>query len=130
MEIKLARLLFNYHVTPHTTTGASPAELLMGRRIRTHLDMRHPNLTDLVKQKQAQQKLDHDKNAKSRVPERGNPVYVRDLPVDQKWLPGSIERCLGYHFKVSLLRGFSMCRHNDHMWIYANELIKDEVMIG
>ena len=31
---KLARMLFQYRITPQTTTGMSPAELLMGRRLR------------------------------------------------------------------------------------------------
>ena len=31
--------LFKYHTTPQTTTGVCPAELLMGCRLRTHLDL-------------------------------------------------------------------------------------------
>ena len=37
----LARFLFQYRITPHSTTGISPAELLMGRRPRSHLDLMH-----------------------------------------------------------------------------------------
>ena len=40
----LAQFLFQYHITPHTTTGISPAELLMGRQPRSHLDLLHPML--------------------------------------------------------------------------------------
>ena len=40
----LARLLFHYRTTPHATTGISPAELLMGRPLRTHLDLSDPIL--------------------------------------------------------------------------------------
>ena len=39
LQTRVSRFLFNYHTTPHTTTGATPAELLMGRRLRTHLDL-------------------------------------------------------------------------------------------
>ena len=42
MEMHLARFLFQYRITPHTTTGCSPAELLLGRKPRTHLDLIHP----------------------------------------------------------------------------------------
>ena len=35
LKAKLARLLFNYHITPHTTTGVSPAQLLMGRNLKS-----------------------------------------------------------------------------------------------
>ena len=34
---KLARVLFQYRNTPHTTTGMIPAELLMGRTLRSRL---------------------------------------------------------------------------------------------
>ena len=34
----LVRFLFQYRITPHSTTGISPAELLLGRRPRSHLD--------------------------------------------------------------------------------------------
>ena len=29
-------------MTPHASTGVSPAELLMGRRLHSHLSMFHP----------------------------------------------------------------------------------------
>ncbi|KAJ8385128.1 hypothetical protein AAFF_G00192690 [Aldrovandia affinis] len=35
VETKLSRFLFKYRSTPQTTTGATPAELLMNGRIRT-----------------------------------------------------------------------------------------------
>ena len=45
MEVRLSKFLFKYRVTPHTTTGISPAELLMGRRLRTHLDLLYPDIS-------------------------------------------------------------------------------------
>ena len=41
LETKLARFLFKYRNTPHSTTGKSPTELLFGRKVRTHLDHLH-----------------------------------------------------------------------------------------
>ncbi|XP_039524968.1 uncharacterized protein K02A2.6-like [Pimephales promelas] len=35
---KLARVLFSYRITPQTTTGLSPAEMLQGRKLRCSLD--------------------------------------------------------------------------------------------
>ena len=32
MSSRLAKILFNYRISPQTTTGTSPAELLLGRR--------------------------------------------------------------------------------------------------
>ncbi|CAB3997722.1 Uncharacterized protein K02A2.6 [Paramuricea clavata] len=46
MRTKLSRFLLKYRITPHTTTGVPPAELLMGRHLRTQLDMIQPNLGD------------------------------------------------------------------------------------
>ena len=36
LETQLSRFLFQYRITPHTSTGVSPAELLMGRQPRSH----------------------------------------------------------------------------------------------
>ena len=41
---KLARMLFQYRITPQTTTGVSPAELLLGRCLRSRLDSWKPKL--------------------------------------------------------------------------------------
>ena len=37
LKTKLARFLLQYRNAPQGTTGQSPAELLMGRRLRSHL---------------------------------------------------------------------------------------------
>ena len=42
LEARLPRFLLKYRVTPQATTGIAPTELLMGRRIRTHLDLLYP----------------------------------------------------------------------------------------
>ena len=36
---RIARFLFQYRITPHTTTGLSPAEMLLGRNLRSRLDL-------------------------------------------------------------------------------------------
>ena len=38
IQDRLSRFLFQYRTTPHSTTGVPPAELLMGRRLRTRFD--------------------------------------------------------------------------------------------
>ena len=48
LETRLARFLFKYRVTPQAATGIAPAELLMGRRLRTHLDLLYPTVKDKV----------------------------------------------------------------------------------
>ena len=51
MELSLARFLFHYRNTPHETTGLIPAELLLGRKPRTHLDLIHPDIATHVEDK-------------------------------------------------------------------------------
>ena len=41
---KIARVLFQYRTTPHSTTGITPAELLLGRKLRSRLDLLKPIL--------------------------------------------------------------------------------------
>ncbi len=44
IQSKLQRFLSRYWITPHTTTDRPPAELLMGRQLRSTLDLIHPDL--------------------------------------------------------------------------------------
>ena len=44
IETRVAKFLFHYRLTPHTTTGRSPSELLMGRRLRSRLDLLQPSV--------------------------------------------------------------------------------------
>ena len=41
-----------YRVTPHSTTGLSPAEQLMRWKLCTHLDLLHPDMSHTFIEKQ------------------------------------------------------------------------------
>lgn len=58
MYSRLAKLLFHYGITPQTTTGTSPAELLLGRKPRTCLDLLKPNTAERVKKCKKNRKPD------------------------------------------------------------------------
>ena len=45
---RLARILMSYRLTPQTTTGISPAELLLGKRPRSRLDLLKPHTAEHV----------------------------------------------------------------------------------
>ena len=77
-ELRLARILYKYRTTPHATTGKSPAELLLGRKLRTHLDLLHPDLAQRVEEKQNSQKENHDKSDGERHYQEGEMVYARN----------------------------------------------------
>ena len=51
MDVRLSRFLFRYRVTPQSTTGLSPSQLLMGRRLRTRLDLLHPDVAVRIDEK-------------------------------------------------------------------------------
>ena len=65
MKHRLANFLFRYRTTPHSTTGVSPGELMMKRRLRTKLSLVKPDLAQVVEGKQEQQKAYKDGKGKS-----------------------------------------------------------------
>ena len=52
IQDKVSRVLFYSHITPHSITGVSPAELLQNRRLRSQLDLLRPDIEVKVETKQ------------------------------------------------------------------------------
>lgn len=77
VETKLNRALFSYRITPQATTGLSPAEMWMGRKLRCTLDFIHPNQKKKVEAKQTSQKAYHDKHARECNFGAGDPIYTK-----------------------------------------------------
>ena len=94
---KLARFLFSYRITPQSTTGVSPSELLMNRKLKSVLDLLKPNITDRVESSQTSQKVSHDKRAKSRSFTLGDIVYARSYGQGPAWEKGTIVDNSGPH---------------------------------
>ena len=95
---RVCKFLTRYRCTPHSTckTGLSPAELMFGRNIRTHIDLLHPYLHEHVTRKQTAQKMQHDKHAVDRDISVGDDVFVRNFSLHGgKWLPGLVVECTG-----------------------------------
>ena len=116
MESRVARLLSRYRVIPQSTTGRSPAELMFGRKLRTHLDLLRPDLSSRVRQQQAIQKQNHDTHAKQRDINTGIEVYVFNNHGTPKWLPGTIEKISGpVSVVVKLSDGRTLCKHIDDL---------------
>ena len=84
MENRIIQFLFKYRITPQTTTGLSPAELLMGRRLRSHLDLLHPDFSRRAVVKQ-------DKQRQAVVPPRSfkvnDKLFARNYQGNRKWIP-------------------------------------------
>jgi hypothetical protein len=116
IEAKVDRFLFHYRMTPHSTTGRPPAELLMGRRPRSHLDQIHPDLTDRVRGNQERQKAEHDRHAKSRAFAVEEAVFIRNFARGPTWVSGTIVMTQGpCSYRVKLSDGRVVRRHVDHM---------------
>ena len=44
VETRVSEFLARYRITPQTSTGVSPAELLLGRKPRSRLDLAYPEI--------------------------------------------------------------------------------------
>eukprot|EP00731_Ephydatia_muelleri_P006940 Em0003g1188a len=116
IETRLARFLSKYRLTPHSTTGLSPSEMLLGRRPRSRLDLMNPDLAQKVLSNQLQQKRTHDNSKQARSFKVGEEVYVRSFNNINHWIPGSILATTGpLSYKISLANGVVIKRHVDHV---------------
>ena len=113
---RVTRFLTKYRALPHSTTGLSPAELLLGRKMRTHLDLIHPSLLSKVDKQQVAQKREHDKTAHEREFTVGQHVLAKNFSGrGEKWIPGVIKDKMGpYSFQISTPLGIWR-RHIDQL---------------
>ena len=114
---RLAKVLFNYRLTPHTTTGFSPAELLLGRKLRSRLDLLRPSLARKIRSKLVSQGRQHDTHSKYRSFQPGDLVYTKGFGRHDSWMPGIIVGQTGPVSYTVQLEGREMVwrRHVDHI---------------
>ncbi|KYQ46151.1 hypothetical protein ALC60_14858 [Trachymyrmex zeteki] len=90
-NLELCNFLFNYRTTVHVTTGVAPAELMMKRQLKCRLDLLHPNVDSIVRNKQEKQQQQFNKNVPVRQYNIGDKVWVRTFGKnDPKWSLGTI----------------------------------------
>ncbi|XP_043922122.1 uncharacterized protein K02A2.6-like [Protopterus annectens] len=119
---KMALVLFNYRITPQSTTGLSPAEMLQGRRLRSTLDLVHPNIRAKVERIQWRQKEHHDQRRRERSFLEGDAVMTRNFSYGPKWIPGFIAKSTGpLSYQVRLNGGLVVRRHVDQILRSAQE---------
>ncbi len=70
--------------------GDATAELLLGRRPRSWLDLLKPSLADNVQSKMDTQKKNHDATVRMRAFAVSDNVCVKDFPNAKKWMPGRV----------------------------------------
>ena len=113
---KLQQVLFHYRLTPHSLTRRSPAEMLVGRKLRSRLDLLYPNLQSKVHKKQERMKETHDEHATERQFKEGDIIYLKNFGPGPKWLSGLIRRVTGpVSYTVVTTEGQEHQRHVDHL---------------
>ena len=116
LTARLAKVLLAYRITPQSTTGTSPAELLLGRRPRTRLDLLKPNTAERVERKQQEQKVRHDERARQKSFSVGDAVFAKNFGAGDRWLPGKIVKVAGpVSFHVQLEDGRQRKCHQDQL---------------
>lgn len=123
VETRVSRFLVRYRITPQTSTGVSPAELLLGRKPRSRLDLVYPKIGRKVRQSKASQKLANDWHAKERTMRKGEAVYANNFRSGPKWMPGVLKQSTGpTSFTVQLEDGRLLRRHQDHLVSWSSVL--------
>lgn len=120
VEEKLQKFLFHYRITPQSTTLIPPCQLLMKRQLKSRLDLIFPDtrVSDRVQEKQAEQKLYHDKSSKERIFTEGDNVLIRNFTPNAtiKWIRGKVIMKTGpLSYKIELMDGKIARRHIDHI---------------
>lgn len=123
IDVALPSFLFEYRVTPHPATGMSPAEILMGRKLRTTLSLLHPDDeqrrpgTELFKESyKANMKRNHDKKVQFRDFVVNDLVYARDYRARaERWLEGIVVRVLGSNTYLVKTDAGTWNRHADQL---------------
>ena len=133
VEDKLSRFLLKYRITPHSTTGTTPSELLMDRKLRSRLDLLFPDLQKTVEDKQWKQKQAHDNMKQIRSFREGDQVFSEHFASkNKKWTPGVIQQVTGpVSYQIRRLEdGRVVRRHVDNVQlrivIVTNEASENE----
>ena len=107
---QLKQFLLSYRTTPHTTTGCSPAELLMGRLLSTAMDLLKPDVGKILKRKQ--EGMMQRNGSRERKFSSGELVLVKGLDLKNGWIEGVIKEALSaVLYVVRLKDGRLVKRH-------------------
>ena len=126
VETWVSRFLITYRTTPHSLTEMTPSQMLMGRRIRTRMDLVRP---DFLMERRIQEDRQRGAEEKVRKFKKGEEVLVRMYGAD-KWAYGVVEEKQGeLHYQVKT-GGRSMKRHVDQLRATEAEESFSQEMVG
>jgi hypothetical protein len=113
----LDQFLFKYRVTPHTTTGRSPAELMFGRKARTIFDLLHPAGDVKAKVQAKQLQMSQKAKPRSEIFAPGEHVRIKMFGRGPNWQPAVIVKPLGaVMYLCKLQDGTTVRRHLNQIW--------------
>lgn len=125
---KVCRFLTKYRATPHSTTGVSPSELILGRKMTTHLDLLHPLIESHVIKRQKNQKSQHDKTSNDREIGVNDNVFVRNYNNKQKWIPGIVTQQTGpLSYRINTPSLGTVRRHQDQIRVTSCDLTGSQI---
>ena len=111
----LANFLPSYRTTPNSTTGQSPAELMMKRALRTRFSLLKLHMPTSMVDAQDKQREFHDKGVKMRTFQKGDTAMVRNMRGGiEKWITGvviAIEGPLTYLVRCGGRVRYVHCEH-------------------
>nr|VZI52452.1 unnamed protein product [Spirometra erinaceieuropaei] len=110
----LPRIEDLYRITPNDSTGASPAELMFKRQLRTRIDLLYPSTQDRVIAKQTKMKEGYDVSTRPRVVAPNESVYTR-LEHETNWCPAVVRKSEGQIVELELEGGRIVRRHLDQV---------------
>ncbi|XP_003372374.1 conserved hypothetical protein [Trichinella spiralis] len=100
--------------TPHKTTGRSPAELQVGKRLPALLDRTKPDLNTQRDIEIWKQKMYHDRKSKSREFRIGEELWVKN-ELNKGWSPGIIDHQTAELSYEVLVAGERNRKHADQL---------------
>jgi len=114
MQDRLNVWLLAYRNTKHSSTGRTPAELFIGRKLCTVLDRLKPDAKNNMHKSQVMQKFCHDRYARALEFFLGDSVWVYDN-LRNDWTAGVIKRQTGPLSYTVEVGGVDLRKHADHL---------------
>ena len=121
LQHRVATFLINYRNASHSTTEESPAQLMIGRELRSRLHLLKPNLKDTVMKAQTAQ-VQRRTATPDRTFEIGEWVMVRDYrrAAKEKWQQAVVKTKLGCKTYLLEMRGGGVWKR------HVDQMIKDQ----
>ncbi|XP_012713748.2 uncharacterized protein K02A2.6 [Fundulus heteroclitus] len=112
---RLYSSMLTYRNTPHSTTKAPPAELLLKRVLRTKLDcIRPPSRSKTVHS--SQQEQSQRRSGTPRSFHIGDPVLARNYLRGPRWVPAEMVAIIGpLSYQIRTNNDAVWCRHTDQL---------------